>query len=142
MVRFDITTEDNGGFTHMFHPNQVGEWQVSAEFIGDNVNWPSTSNVSFFTMRRKPTTLNLNVTRDWIGLGDYVNVTGNFSEQRVGYEVFISARQGLNQTSIFALTNENGSYSTTFYPESMGEWTLYAEVAADGIYTDQLLLLL
>ncbi len=136
VVRFDITTDDDGDFTHLFLPNQVGEWHVSAEFFGDSVNWPSTSNVSVFTMRRKPTTLNLNISRDWIGLGDYVNVTGQFSEQRVGYEVFITARQGLNQTSLFALTDENGSYSTTFSPEGMGEWTLYAEVAADGIYTD------
>jgi len=135
VVRFNITVDD-GDFTHLFLPNQVGEWEVTAEFFGDDVNWPSVSNASIFTMRRKPTTLSLNISRDWIGLGDYVNVSGQFSEQRVGYEVFITARQGLNQTSLFALTDENGSYTTTFQPETMGEWTLYADVAADGIYTD------
>jgi len=136
VVKFDITTDDDGEFTHLFLPNQVGEWYVTAQFFGDNVNWPCSSNASIFTMRRKPTTLSINISRDWIGLGDYVNVTGQFSEQRVGYEVFITARQGLNQTSLFALTDENGTYRTTFTPEAMGEWTLYADVAADGIYTD------
>ena len=136
VIRFDITTDNDGDFTHLFLPNQVGEWYVVAQFFGDDVNWPSASNASIFTMRRKTTTISLNISRDWIGLGDYVNVSGQFSEQRVGYEVFITARQGLNQTSLFALTDENGTYLTTFTPEAMGEWTLYAEVAADGIYTD------
>ncbi len=136
VVQFNITTDDDGDFTHTFMPNQVGEWSVAAQFFGDGVNWPSNSSQAIFEMKRKPTTLNLNISRDWIGLGDYVNITGQFSEPRIGYEVFITARIGLNQTSLFALTDEDGSYQTTFQPEAMGKWTLYAEVAADGIYTD------
>ncbi len=136
VVKFDITTDDDGDFTHLFLPNQVGEWKVVASFAGDDVNWPSDSNASIFMVRRKPTTLNLNISRDWIGLGDYVNVTGQFSEKRAGYEVFITARNGLNVTSLFTITDSNGSYIVTFTPEIMGEWTLFAEVPADGIYTE------
>jgi len=135
-VQFNVTTDRDGDFTHTFMPNQVGEWSVVASFFGDDVNWPSNSNVSIFEVSRKPTTLNLNISREWIGLGDYVNVTGYFSEPRIGYEVFITARNGLNVSSLFAITDENGYYRTVFQPEVMGEWTIYAEVAADGIYTD------
>lgn len=135
-VQFNVTTDNDGEFTHTFLPNQVGEWSVTAVFLGDDVNWPSNSSVSLFEMKRKPTTLSLNISREWIGLGDYVNVTGYFSEPRIGYEVFITARNGLNQTSLFAITDENGYYVTTFEPEVMGDWTLFAEVAADGIYTE------
>jgi hypothetical protein len=135
-VQFNITTDHDGEFTHTFLPNQVGEWSVTAVFLGDDVNWPSNSSVSIFEVKRKPTTLSLNISREWIGLGDYVNVTGYFSEPRIGYEVFITARNGLNQTSLFAITDENGYYMTTFEPEVMGDWTLYAEIAADGIYTE------
>ncbi len=136
VVQFNVTTDDDGHFTHTFMPNQIGEWSVAAQFFGDEVNWPSNSSPALFEVKRKPTTLSINVSRDWIGLGDYVNVTGQFSEKRIGYEVFITARNGFNSTSLFALTDENGSYQTVFQPDKMGTWTLYAEVAADGIYTD------
>jgi len=135
-VQFNVTADRDGDFTHTFMPNQVGEWSVTAIFLGDDVNWPSNSSALIFEVSRKPTTLSLNISRDWIGLGDYVNITGFFSEPQIGYEVFITARNGLNQSSLFAITDENGYYVTTFYPEVMGEWTIYAEVAADGIYTE------
>ncbi len=135
-IQFNVTTDDDGDFTHTFQPNQIGEWSVISYFLGDSVNWPSNSSVSLFEVSRKPTTLGLNISRNWIGLGDYVNVTGYFSEPQIGYEVFITARNGLNQTNLFAITDEYGYYETTFTPETMGEWTIYAEVAADGIYTE------
>ena len=135
-VKFTVTTDTDGDFTHTFVPNQIGEWSVVAQFLGDDNNLPCNSSAESFTVSRRPTTLSLNISREWIGLGDYVNITGQFSEKRIGYEVFITARVGLNETTLFALTDENGTYQTTFEPNEMGTWTIYAEVAADGIYTD------
>ena len=136
VVQFNVTTDDGGSFAHEFTPNQVGLWNVSCEFSGDSTNWPAVSDEVNFEISRKPTSITLNTSRKWIGLGDYVNVTGKFSEERVGYEVFITARLGLNTTTLFALTNDDGSYQTTFTPTEMGEWSLRAEVAVDGIYTE------
>ena len=135
-TNFTVTTDRDGYFSHWFTPNQVGDWNAQAFFPGDTTYWPSQSNKANFTVERKPTTLSMNISRKWIGLGDYVNITGRFSEPRVGYEVFINARNGLNTTQLLALTDENGTYRTTFTPPAMGEWTLYAEVPADGIYTE------
>jgi hypothetical protein len=136
VVQYNVTSDDKGSFDHVFSPNQVGNWNVTCEFTGDNTNWPSASESVMFEMSRKPTSINLNTSRRQIGLGDYVNVTGYFSEEQIGYEVFITARNGLNTTTLFALTDENGYYHTTFDPDKMGEWSLRAEVAVDGIYTD------
>jgi hypothetical protein len=136
VVQFDVTTDRFGSFQHVFNPNKVGTWNVSCEFNGDATNWPAVSDYVNFTVKRKPTSISLNVSREYIGLGDYVNVSGYFSENRVGYEVFIMARRGLNTTTLFALTDENGYYFTTFRPDDMGEWVLRAEVGVDGIYTD------
>ena len=136
IARFNITTDRLGSFRHEFSPNKVGKWNVTCEFSGDSTNWPAASESVRFEMTRKPTSITLNTSRKWIGLGDYVNVTGYFSEARVGYEVFITARKGLNTTTLFALTDETGYYYTTFHPEEIGEWSLRAEVGVDGIYTD------
>lgn len=136
VVQFNVTSDDKGSFEHEFSPNQVGTWNVTCEFTGDSTNWPSASESVTFEMSRKPTFIDLNTSRKQIGLGDYVNVTGYFSEERIGYEVFITARNGLNTTTLFALTDEAGYYHTTFTPDKMGEWSLRAEVAVDGIYTD------
>jgi hypothetical protein len=136
VVQFNVTTDHRGSFEHTFAPNNVGIWNITCEFSGDNTNWPSTRETVEFDMQRKPTSISMNISRPWIGLGDYVNITGEFSEQRVGYEVYITARLGVNTTSLFALTDSDGSFATTFTPDIMGEWSLRAEVAQDGIYTD------
>ena len=80
VVQFNVTTDHRGSFEHKFTPNKVGIWNITCEFSGDNTNWPSTSETVEFDVQRKPTSISMNISRPWIGLGDYVNITGEFSE--------------------------------------------------------------
>jgi len=132
---FDLTTDDAGAFTHVFMPNQLGGWTAEAVFAGDLSYRPATSNKETFKVERKPTSLTLNLSANEIGLGSSVNLTGAFSEARVGYEVYIYARCGVNQTTLLALTMSDGTYLTVFTPLLSGDWSLQAEVKPDGIYT-------
>jgi hypothetical protein len=132
---YDLTTDAAGSFTHVFMPNQLGSWKVEAVFAGDISYRPAASNKETFRVERKPTSLTLNLSANEIGLGSSVNLTGAFSEARVGYEVYIYARCGVNQTTLLALTMSDGTYLTVFTPELSGDWSLQAEVKPDGIYT-------
>jgi hypothetical protein len=136
VTKFTVTTDKDGLFNHVFMPNKLGAWEVYAEYSGDASYRSSVSNVKTFTVERKPTSVILNISEPAIGLGSSVNLTGKFSEARAGYEVMIDARCSDNQTTILALTDNDGLYSTVFTPSIQGEWTLQAVVDADGIYTD------
>ncbi|MCK4437938.1 hypothetical protein KAV47_02585, partial [Candidatus Bathyarchaeota archaeon] len=82
---YDLTTDAAGSFTHVFMPNQLGSWKVEAVFAGDISYRPAASNKENFRVERKPTSLTLNLSANEIGLGSSVNLTGAFSEARVGY---------------------------------------------------------
>lgn len=133
---FTLTTDEDGSFTHVFMPNKIGSWEAYAEFAGDDSYRPTTSNKEPFVVERKKTSLSLNLSSHEIGLGASVNLTGKFSEARTGYEVYIYAKCGANQTTLLAITDINGTYQTVFSPEVKGDWSLQAEVKADGIYTE------
>jgi hypothetical protein len=77
----------------------------------------------------------LNLSATEIGLGSSVNLTGAFSEERAGYEVYIYANCGGNQTTLLTITRSDGRYLTVFTPEHSGDWTMQAEVKPEGIYT-------
>jgi len=135
-TRFEVTTDKDGGFTHVFYPGTLGEWTVYAEYLGGGSYRSSSSNRESFTVQRKPTSVTLNVSSPVIGLGSSTNVTGKFSEARVGYEVMIDAVCNGGAVTLIALTDDEGNYRTLFSPEQQGEWTLQAAVGADGIYTE------
>ena len=135
VTAFDLTSDAAGSFTHVFMPNKLGSWTVEAVFAGDLSYRPAVSNKETFRVERKPTSLTLNLSADEIGLGSSVNLTGAFSEARAGYEVYIYAIIGGNQTTLLALTRNNGTYLTVFTPEFSGDWSLQAEVKPDDIYT-------
>ena len=136
VTKFDIITDKDGLFNHVFMPNKLGAWEVYAEYGGDSSYRSSVSNVKTFTVERKPTSVTLNISEPVIGLGSSVNLTGKFSEARAGYEVLIDARCSGNQTTLLALTDNDGLYRTVFTPGTQGEWTLQTVVDPDGIYTD------
>jgi hypothetical protein len=135
-TKFDVTADEDGYFSHVFSPSKLGAWEVYAEYAGDESYRSSASSHESFVVERKPTSITLNISTPVIGMGSSTNVTGAFSEARVGYEVRIDARCGGNQTTLLALTDDEGHYITLFTPEIQGEWTLQAIVDADGIYTE------
>jgi hypothetical protein len=135
-TRFDVTTDKDGLFTHVFSPGALGEWEAYAEYSGDGSYRASASKHETFSVQRKPTSVTLNVNPAAIGLGSSTNVTGTFSEARIGYEVRIDAACGGETTTLIALTDEDGIFRALFTPEQQGEWTLQAVVAADGIFTE------
>lgn len=136
VTTFEVTTDKDGMFSHVLAPNKLGAWEVYAEYGGDASYRSSVSDVKTFTVERKPTSVTLNISEPVIGLGSSVNLTGRFSEARVGYEVVINAKSSINQTTLVTLTDNDGFYRTVFTPGAQGEWTLQAVVGADGIYTD------
>ena len=133
---FEVTTDKDGLFTHVFSPGVLGEWEAYAEYAGDASYRASASKHETFTVQRKPTSVTLSVSPPSIGLGSSTNVTGTFSEARIGYEVRIDATCSGEATILIALTEDDGTFRTLFTPEQQGEWTLQAVVAAEGIYTD------
>jgi hypothetical protein len=135
-TKFDVTTDEDGYFSHVFSPSKLGTWEVYAEYAGDESYRSCASSHESFVVERKPTSVTLNISIPVIGLGSSTNITGTFSEARVGYEVRIDARCGVNQTTMLALTDKDGHFITLFTPEIQGEWTLQAIVDADGIYTE------
>ena len=132
---YNLETEADGAFSHVFMPNKLGKWTAEAVFAGDISYRPATSNKESFRVERKRTSVSLNLSANEIGLGSSVNLTGAFSEERAGYEVYIYANCGGNQTTFLTITRSDGGYLTVFTPERSGDWTLQAEVKADGIYT-------
>jgi len=132
---YNIDTDAEGAFSHVFMPNKLGKWTAEAVFAGDLSYRPATSNKETFRVERKPTSLSLNLSATEIGLGSSVNLTGAFSEARAGYEVYIYANCGGNQTTLLAITSSDGEYLTVFTPLLSGDWSLQAEVKPDGIYT-------
>ncbi|MCW4049484.1 MAG: hypothetical protein NWE89_07075 [Candidatus Bathyarchaeota archaeon] len=132
---YKVTTDSGGYLTHAFVPNKIGNWEAFAEFAGDEAFRKVSSEKASFKVVRKRTSLSLNVSDPVIGLGGSVNLTGQFSEARVGYEVLIYAKNGFNETTLLALTDGEGKYATVFTPEITGTWSLQAEVKPDDIYT-------
>jgi hypothetical protein len=132
---YNIDTDAEGVFSHVFMPNKLGKWTAEAVFAGDLSYRPATSNKDAFLVERKPTSVTLNLSANEIGLGSSVNLTGAFSEARAGYEVYIYANCEGNQTTLLAITRSDGAYLTVFTPEHSGDWSLQAEVKADSIYT-------
>jgi len=135
-TRFEVTTDKDGLFTHVFSPGALGEWEAYAEYAGDGSYRSSSSKHETFTVQRKPTSVTLEVSPAAIGLGSSTNVTGRFSEARVGYEVRIDAMCNGEANTMISLTDEDGYYNAVLTPVQQGEWTLQAVVAADGIYTE------
>jgi len=135
VTSYNLETEAEGAFTHVFMPNKLGKWTAEAVFAGDLSYRPAASNKETFRVERKPTSLSLNLSATEIGLGSSVNLTGAFSEARAGYEVYIYANCGGNQTTLLAITRSDGKYLTVFTPDRSGDWSLQAEVKADDIYT-------
>ncbi len=76
--------------------------------------------------------LELQLERERIELGDDVKISGRFSVEISGLKVELAMATASNTTKLWATTNEDGSYSTTFQPYSKGTWNVWATIPSDG----------
>ena len=135
-VSFSVKSDSSGKFTHAFAPNKLGNWEVSASYAGDESWKPVSSEKETFNVKKKPTSLSLNLSSSKIHIGEKVNITGFFSEKNIGNEVFITAGNGFNETFLLGLTDETGFYGTTFEPDSQGIWRVQGLTKPNGIFTE------
>ena len=136
IVAFNVKSDSSGKFTHAFAPNKLGSWEVSASYTGDESWKPVSSENEAFNVKRKPTSLSLNLSSSKIHITEQVNITGQFSENNIGTEIFITASNGFNETFLLGLTDNTGFYRTSFEPDTQGVWRIQAQTKPNGIFTE------
>jgi len=76
--------------------------------------------------------LELRLDKAQIEFGDKVTLSGEFSLDIAGLKVELAMANAENTTKLWATTSQNGSYKTSFTPDSKGAWSIRATIPSDG----------
>jgi len=76
--------------------------------------------------------IELRLDKEQIEFGDEAKISGKFSMEMAGLKVELAMAAAGNTTKLWATTEEDGSYSATFAPDSKGIWNVRATVPSDG----------
>ena len=130
---YNITSNSEGHLTHTFSPTSSGDWQVQAEYLGEEYYLYSISDLENFTVIPLDTTINCLVDTEKVELGNSLTISGLFSYPEAGLSIKIYLINGEQKYSVLTSTLPDGSFSTTYEPEEKGEWYTYVKAYTDGI---------
>ncbi|MFB0557617.1 MAG: hypothetical protein ACETVY_00735 [Candidatus Bathyarchaeia archaeon] len=130
---FTVPTGELGIFNHRFKPGSTGEWQVVAQYPGDEDYLPAASEKLNFTVSSKKTELSCNASKDRVELKKRVTLYGEFSIEKEGVTVELTLKAKDQIDKLYAETSPSGNFSVDFAPDLKGVWYIKAKVDGDGL---------
>ena len=133
---YNVTSNEYGSFEHFFRPDSSGEWQVHAEYPGEEYYLSYTTEPINFTVTQLETMITCQVDVEKVELGDSLTITGQFSQLTEGLSVKVFLSTGDAKYSKITTTKPDGSFTAEYTPEAKGEWTIEAKAYSDGLVFD------
>ncbi len=129
----DIKTNTVGEFQHTYTPPWVGNYEVTIEYGGDDVNHAAISNIKEFSVEKRSFTVSTQA--------------NSIAKNTLPFELkgtVIPAVRGVPITFIIVTptgsivescrTSQTGAFSVIIVPEELGEWEAIAQVEAGELY--------
>jgi len=130
---YNVTSNGEGHFTHTYSPPLCGNWQVQAEYLGEEYYLYSISEQENFTVKPVQTTINCQVNTEKLELGNTLTISGMFAYPKAGLSIIIYLTNGEKKYSLIASTQQDGSFSTTYVPDEKGKWQAQTKAFTDGL---------
>jgi hypothetical protein len=128
LEEIEITTEQDGEFSHDFMPTLEGDYQLVVVFAGDNDYYASTSETKAFSVKKQELEVHSQIETQEIKKQFPVTVKGSITPkipQVVLDIIFISSGNSFVQN---VTTDPNGEFVTTITPKEDGEWQVLPQV--------------
>jgi branched-chain amino acid transport system substrate-binding protein len=130
-----VQTNQTGVFTDSYSFTEVGVWFIKAQYDGDDLHLGSVSSPVNVTVVKKPTLLNILLSKTSIVEGGNVSAYGRLMPPLPSMWVELKIVKPDKSTHYETVeTDAEGEYSFTLSPEKFGTWTFKAYFKGSDTY--------
>ena len=126
-----VPTDATGSFSDSPALEKAGDWLVWATWNGSETYFGATSEQEKFTVLKNYIAVSCNVTSNTVAIGDNITVTGLVDPKVANLTVNLVFIDMNTTTTVRALTDENGTYTTKWEPKAMGMWQVHANLVGN-----------
>jgi len=127
-----VSTDASGSFSDSPALEKAGDWLVWATWNGSETYFGTTSKQEKFSILKNYIAVSCNVTSNSVAIGDNITVTGSVEPKVANLTVNLVFIDLNTTTTVRALTDENGTYTTKWKPTTMGLWQVHANLAGNA----------
>jgi len=142
-VLTDVTTDENGEYSHYWVPFDAGTYELKATWVGDEQALPSESLITTLDCMKISTFISISTSSSSTFVGFKVNIAGTLrdmygsglrNETVVLY--YTISEIGTWVPIASATTDNSGLYVATWIPPATGYFTIRAEWQGDAIHVE------
>ncbi|HUS78392.1 MAG TPA: Ig-like domain-containing protein [Patescibacteria group bacterium] len=130
-----VLTDENGNYECSFTPDAMGDWTATADFLGDDYDYPATSNHAQFNYESWSTHISMILSLRRVKVNRPVTITGSVAPTVKNLPVSVLFVSSSSSDSDIVLTAADGSFEYTFNPPEVGIWNVNAKVGDGLIYS-------
>jgi len=132
----EVTTDNEGCFSHEWSPNAVGEFEVKASWTGNVRYEGAESGVVKVSVEKIGTSLTLSVSEAEVDEGEPITISGAISPLLSDKAVTLTYTDSEDSSFERAVrTSSEGAYRDSYTPTETGQWSVKASWEGDPIHS-------